>query len=74
MLTWISDTIFRVFSWVPNWLYADDTPRYFIVRAMLGLLLIVVVFWPSQRGIPGVVSAEKAPPINAAVGRLSNGV
>lgn len=43
MLTWISDTIFRVFSWVPNWLYADDTPRYFIVRAMLGLLLIVVV-------------------------------
>jgi hypothetical protein len=43
MLTWISDTTFRVFSWVPNWLYADDTPRYFIVRAMLGLLLIVVV-------------------------------
>ena len=43
MLTWISDTIFRFFSWVPNWLYTDDTPRYFVVRAMLGLLLIVVV-------------------------------
>ena len=42
-LTWISDMIFRAFPWVPHWLYADYTPQYFIVRAMLGLLLIVVV-------------------------------
>jgi len=43
VLAWISETTFRVFSWIPNWLYADDTPRYLIVRGMLGLLLIVVV-------------------------------
>jgi hypothetical protein len=43
MLSWISETIFHVFSWIPNWLYADDTPRYLIVRGMLGLLLIVLI-------------------------------
>ncbi len=41
MLSWISETTFRIFSWIPNWLYADDTPRYLVVRGMLGLLLIV---------------------------------
>lgn len=43
MLSWISETIFHVFSWIPNWLYADDTPRYLIVRGMLGLLLIALI-------------------------------
>lgn len=43
VLSWISETIFHVFSWIPNWLYADDTPRYLIVRGMLGLLLIVLI-------------------------------
>ena len=42
-MSWISETIFHVFSWIPNWLYADDTPRYLIVRGMLGLLLIVLI-------------------------------
>ena len=43
MLSWISETIMHLFSWVPNLLYADDTPRYLIVRGMLGLLLIVLI-------------------------------
>jgi hypothetical protein len=43
VLSWISDTIFRAISWIPNWLYADDTPRYLIVRGVLGLLLMVVI-------------------------------
>ena len=55
MLSWISDTIFRAISWIPNWLYADDTPRYLLVRGVLGLLLIVVIMlaiaaW-SNRGL-----------------------
>jgi hypothetical protein len=55
VLSWISDTIFRAISWIPNWLYADDTPRYLIVRGVLGLLLMVVIIlaiavW-SNRGL-----------------------
>jgi len=54
VLNWISDTLFRVFSWVPNWLYADDSPRYLIVRSLLGLLLLVIVIlivavWKARR-------------------------
>ncbi len=44
MLSWISETLFKVLSWIPNWLYADETPRYLIVRAMLGVLLLVLIF------------------------------
>ncbi len=43
VLSWVSETVFHVISWMPNWLYADDTPRYFIVRGMLGLGLLVLV-------------------------------
>lgn len=60
MLSWISDTLFRMFDWIPNWLYADDSPRYLIVRGVLGLLLIVLIVlavavWRarSRRGDPG---------------------
>ena len=54
MLDWISDVLFRVFGWVPNWLYADDSPRYLIVRSLLGLLLLVsiimiVAVWRARR-------------------------
>lgn len=54
MLSWISETIFHVFSWIPNLLYADDTPRYLIVRSMLGLgllILIILAFalWRNRR-------------------------
>ncbi len=54
MLSWISEAIFHILSWIPNWLYADDTPRYLIVRGMLGLLLTVVVIlvfalWRNRR-------------------------
>jgi DMSO reductase anchor subunit len=45
MLAWISDTIYRIISWIPNWLYVDDTPRYFIVRGMLGVALIVAIIF-----------------------------
>jgi hypothetical protein len=47
----MSETIFRIISWIPNWLYADNTPRYMIVRALLGLILILIIIaaitvWP----------------------------
>jgi len=43
MLSWLSETTFKLLSWIPNWLYADDTPRYFLVRGFLGLGLIVAI-------------------------------
>ena len=51
MLSWISETIFYIISWIPNWLYGDDTPRYMIVRGTLGLILILIIIlaiavWP----------------------------
>jgi hypothetical protein len=54
VLDWISDALFRVFGLIPNWLYADDSPRYLIVRSLLGLLLLVsilmiVAVWRERR-------------------------
>jgi F0F1-type ATP synthase assembly protein I len=54
VLEWISETLFHIFSWIPNWLYADDSPRYLIVRSLLGLGLIVLVImavaiWRARR-------------------------
>lgn len=54
MLSWISDAFFWLVGLVPNWLYADDSPRYLIVRSVLGVLLIVaivlaVTVWRNRR-------------------------
>jgi hypothetical protein len=54
VLNWISENIFRLIGWIPNWLYADDTPRYYVVRGFLGVLLLVsiilaVAIWKAQR-------------------------
>lgn len=54
MLSWISDTLFRAISLIPNWLYADDTPQYLVVRGFLALLLLVVIIlavaaWSNRR-------------------------
>ena len=43
MLSWISDLTLTIISWVPPWLYAEDSSRYVIVRGMFALLLIVLV-------------------------------
>jgi Gpi18-like mannosyltransferase len=63
VLNWISETLFRVFSWVPNWLYADDTPRYLIVRSLFGVLLLVIVIlivavWRARRHRRGTDEAQ----------------
>lgn len=54
MLNWLSETIFQLIGWIPNWLYADDTPRYYVVRGFLGMLLLVAIIlaiavWKAQR-------------------------
>ena len=43
MLSWISDLTLTIMSWVPPWLYPEDSSRYVIVRGMFALLLIVLV-------------------------------
>jgi hypothetical protein len=54
VLNWISETTFRLIGWIPNWLYADDTPRYYVIRGFLGVLLLVAIIlavacWKAQR-------------------------
>lgn len=41
-------------SWIPGWLY-EETPRYYIMRGMLGLAFIVlvvlgIVLWQNWTG------------------------
>lgn len=43
MLSWVSDVTLAIISWVPPWLYPEDSSRYVIVRGMAALLLIVLV-------------------------------
>ena len=43
MLSWISDLTLTIISWVPPWLYSEDSSRYVIVRGMFALLVIVLV-------------------------------
>ena len=43
MLSWLSQTVIEMFSWIPSWLYEEGTPRFLIIRGMLGLGLIVLI-------------------------------
>jgi hypothetical protein len=43
VLSWISQTLMDAVSWIPSWLYTEDSPRYLIVRGMLGLGLFVLI-------------------------------
>jgi Gpi18-like mannosyltransferase len=43
VLSWLSQTVLEMFSWIPSWLYEEGTPRFLIIRGMLGLGLIVLI-------------------------------
>lgn len=45
MLAWISDAIWSIVTWVPAWLTEYDSPNFKLIRAMFGLLLIVLVVY-----------------------------
>jgi len=56
MISWLADWIIAVINYFPALLVTDDSPRFFIARAMLGLLLAVVLLfaiamWPSRWAI-----------------------
>jgi hypothetical protein len=43
MLNWIGDTIFTIVTAVPALFVDQDSPRFFLIRGMLGLILVVFV-------------------------------
>ena len=43
MLSWLSDTIFSIVTYLPPWFVDVDSPRFVIIRGMFGLLLILAV-------------------------------
>jgi hypothetical protein len=43
MLDWIVEALWSAVSSVPAWILAEDSPNFLLVRAMFGLLLIVLV-------------------------------
>lgn len=56
MVSWLADWIVSIVNSGPALLLTLDSPRFFIARAMLGLILIVVLLlaialWPSHWSI-----------------------
>jgi len=45
MLDWIGDTIFAIVTAVPVLFVDQDSPRFFLMRGMLGLIFVVFVVW-----------------------------
>ena len=43
MLDWIGEKILAIVTFVPALLVAEDSPTFMAVRAMFGLLLIVLI-------------------------------
>ena len=45
MLNWISDTIWSIVTFVPALFVAEDSPNFMLIRAMFGLMLIVLIVY-----------------------------
>jgi len=43
MLDWFSETMLKIVTSVPAFFVAEDSPTFMAVRAMFGLILIVLV-------------------------------
>jgi hypothetical protein len=43
MLDWIGDTFLAIVTAVPALFVDQDSPRFFLIRGMLGLILVVLV-------------------------------
>lgn len=43
MLDWIAETIWKIVNYVPAQFVAQDSPNFVLIRAMFGLILIVLV-------------------------------
>jgi hypothetical protein len=56
VLDWIADGILAIVTAVPAWFVSEDSANFILVRAMFGLLLIVLIvfaiaMWPSRSAI-----------------------
>jgi hypothetical protein len=45
MLDWISETILAIVTFVPALFVAEESPNFMLIRAMFGLLLILLVVY-----------------------------
>lgn len=45
MLEWTADRLLAIFNAVPALLVAEDSPNFTLIRAMFGLMLIVLVIY-----------------------------
>jgi len=45
VLDWFSETIWAIVTYVPALFVAEDSPNFMLIRAMFGLLLIVLVVY-----------------------------
>ena len=45
MLDWITEKILAIVSFVPALIVAQDSPSFMLIRAMFGLLLIVLIVY-----------------------------
>jgi len=45
MLTWIADKILSPVRRIPAWLVDPSSPNFLLIRAMFGLMLIVLIIY-----------------------------
>lgn len=45
MLDWIGETILAIVSFVPALFVAEESPNFMLIRAMFGLLLILLIVY-----------------------------
>lgn len=43
MLDWIADTLLKIVNYVPALFVAHDSANFMLIRAMFGLILIVLI-------------------------------
>jgi hypothetical protein len=43
MLDWIADTLLKIVNYVPALFVAQDSANFMLIRAMFGLMLIVLI-------------------------------
>jgi hypothetical protein len=45
MLDWIAEKLLAMLNSVPGMFFAEDSPKFMLVRAMFALILVVLIVW-----------------------------
>jgi hypothetical protein len=62
MLDWISDRLFDLVTWIPALFTTAESPTFYLIRAMFGLIIIVLIvglfaiLQPYWSGVAGKIS------------------